>query len=82
MPSHRHPRKVSGFTWSRVPGAAGAVTYRLFRRDLRGALHCAILRFEADKQDHQAMAAALRRKRHQLRDQVDTIDLHLLGVTQ
>lgn len=28
------------------------------------------------------VTAALRRKRHDLRNQVDTIDLHLLGVTQ
>jgi len=82
MRSHRHPRKVSGFTWSRVPSAAGSITYRLFRRDMRGALHCAIVRFEPDKQDPRAMAAALRRKRHDLRNQVDTIDLQLLGVTQ
>lgn len=82
MPSHRHPRKVSGFTWSRVPGAAGSITYRLFRRDMRGALHCSIIRFEPDKQDPRAMAADLRRKRHELRDRVDTIDLHLLGVSQ
>jgi len=80
--SHRHPRKVSSFTWSRVPGACGSVTYRLFRRDMRGALHCSIIRFEQDKQDRCAMAQKLRSKRHELRDRVDTIDLHLLGVTQ
>lgn len=82
MPSHRHPRKVTGFTWSRVPGAAGSITYRLFRRDMRGTLHCSIVRFEQDKQDRRAMATKLKSKRHDLRNQVDTIDLHLLGVSQ
>lgn len=82
MPSHRHPRKVSGFTWSRVPGAGGSITYRLFRRDMNGALHCSIIRFEADKQDRRAMAEKLCSKRNHLRNQVDTIDLHMLGVTQ
>lgn len=82
MPSHRHPRKVRGFTWSRVPGAAGNITYRLFRHDMHGVLHCAIVRFDPDKQDRRAMAAKLKSKRHDLRNQVDTIDLQLLGVTQ
>lgn len=36
--SHRPPRKVAGFTWSRVPTDAGGVLYRLFWRNPGGVL--------------------------------------------
>lgn len=74
----RAPRKNNGFSWGRVP-LRGCVDYRLFRRDHTGALHMIRHAF-----DHRAsrseIAAAINAARHQLRDQVDTIDLRAWGI--
>jgi hypothetical protein len=76
LPSHR-----GVFSYSRIPLAEGSVVYRLFRRDQRGALHCEMRNFHPDCKPS-FIAIELNRARHQLRDQVDTVDLELMGVTQ
>lgn len=78
--SARAPKKTRGFSWARVPTANGGVTYRLYRHDLQGALHAEVLRFPAGE-SRQQIQAVLRTARHKLRDSVDDIDLHFLGVT-
>lgn len=77
----RLPKKTSGFSWGRVVRVDGTITYRLFRRDQRGAIHVAMLVFTRDD-SRGDMAKDINRKRHTLRDQVDEIDLKLMGVTQ
>lgn len=79
----RQPKKTAGFSWSRIPAANGGVTYRLFRRDQRGALHYFMRSFNpGEAADHHHVATVLMRARHTLRDQVDEIDLQLMGVTE
>ncbi len=75
----RTPKKTAGFSWGRVV-TDGAVAYRLFRRDQRGALHWFLRTFEGT--DRAAMADELKRARRLLRDQVDEVDLKFMGVTQ
>ena len=77
--AHRPPKKSDGFSWARVPTASGGVTYRLYRCDMKGALHAEVLRFPAGE-SRQQIQAVLRTARHKLRDSVDDIDLHFLGV--
>lgn len=74
----RTPKKTAGFSWGRVV-LDGTVTYRLFRRDQRGALHWFMRTFEGT--DRVAMAHELKRARRLLRDQVDEVDLMLMGVS-
>jgi len=74
----RAPKKTAGFCWGRVV-RDGTVTYRLFRRDQRGALHYFVRVFQRDDW-RPVMAGELRRARHALRDQVDGVDLELMGV--
>jgi hypothetical protein len=72
--TRRGPKQYRGFTWCRIPlGETGVVSYRLFRRDYRGALHMAALNFICETREE--IAAAVKRRRHKLRDQVDEIDL-------
>ena len=78
--AHRPPKKSDGFSWGRVVRVDGTITYRLFRRDQRGALHVAMLVFSRDDLRGD-MANDINRKRHSLRDQVDEIDLAIMGVT-
>lgn len=74
LPSHR-----GAFSYSRIPLDGGTVIYRLFRRDARGALHARTLPFAPACARH-LIAGTLRTARHALRDQVDEIDLALMGV--
>ncbi|GLQ96425.1 hypothetical protein [Dyella mobilis] len=73
------PNPATRFSWSRVMGDSGGVTYRLFRRDHKGALHLAIWRFKPDD-SRDAMMRKLCEMRHELLERVDKIELHLLGV--
>jgi len=82
----RTPKKTAGFCWGRVV-RDGTVTYRLFRRDQRGALHYfmrvytieELQQFRGDIRP--VLAHELKRARRLLRDQVDTVDLALMGVS-
>jgi hypothetical protein len=80
----RAPKKTAGFCWGRVV-RDGTVTYRLFRRDQRGALHYFIRTWSAEEiaraeNIREIIAIETHRARHALRDQVDTVDLELMGV--
>lgn len=77
----RQPKKTHGFSWGRSISADGLVTWRLFRRDQRGAMHWIQLTPHASWPRHE-IAENLQRARHALRDQVDVVDLALMGVTQ
>lgn len=79
--TRRAPTRNGGFSWGRFPvGDTGAVAYRLFRRDHRGALHTSILNFYP--RDHRCeVALALRQACHHLRDRVDEIDLAAMEVS-
>jgi len=76
----RAPKKTAGFCWGRVV-RDGTVTYRLFRRDQRGALHMKQITPRSEW-SRAAIATELNRARQALRDQVDTVDLELMGVTE
>ncbi|KMM77046.1 hypothetical protein ACP93_02455 [Xanthomonas sp. NCPPB 1128] len=78
--TRRAPRRNGGFSWGRVLPSEQTVTYRLFRRDLTGALHCSMHTFHAAT-PRRAIANDLRRARHKLRDRVDEIDLATMGIT-
>jgi len=78
--ARRSPKKLGGFSWGRFPmGPAGAIVYRLFRRDHAGALHFVALNFYR-RDARRDMAIALRAARHRLRNQVAEIDLVAMGV--
>lgn len=78
--TRRSPKKLGGFSWGRFPmGSTGAIAYRLFRRDHRGALHTSILHFYPRDQRRE-LALALRAACHRLRDRVDEIDLAAMEV--
>lgn len=74
----RAPQSNGVFSWGRFPGET-CISYRLFRRDHTGALHCSILSV-AKTYPRQQLALDLRRKRRQLREKVDVIDLAAMGV--
>ena len=80
----RAPKKTAGFSWGRVVGDS-SVTYRLFRRDQRGALHYFMQSYSFDELANDPrirvrIAHEINRARHALRDQVDELDLRLMGV--
>ena len=75
LPAHR-----GVFSYSRIPLDGGGVAYRLFRRDMRGAVHAVLRNFATI--DRRAMAEELNIARHQLRNTVDDIDLEIMGVEQ
>jgi hypothetical protein len=77
---HKRPNPHTRFSWGRVRGNSGAITYRLFRRDFRNTLHMELVRFDPGS-DRAAMASKLRDKRRGLLASVDSIELQLLGVT-
>jgi hypothetical protein len=80
--TRKRPTGRGSFSWGREPAQDGAVViYRLFRRDANRRVHPEIHTFGRDWQ-RRDIAARLRQMRHQLRDRVDEIDLHLMGVTQ
>lgn len=75
----RAPKETQGFAWGRFPTVDGsAITWRLYRRDHRRALHMHVLTFFAHD-DRAVIAASLRRARRCLRDKVDNIDLVAMG---
>lgn len=77
----KQPRKTRGFSWARMPSdGLGVIEYRLFRYDLANVPHIErrAFRFDTSRKD---MAAALAYMRNRLRDKVDAIILHQLGVT-
>lgn len=83
----RQPKKSGGFSWGRVVTPDGGISYRLFRRDQRGALHYFIRTYTAAELARSlnmrlVIADEIKRARHALRDQVDSVDLALMGVTQ
>lgn len=76
LPAHK-----GVFSYARIPMDGGGVAYRLFRRDMRRALHARLLNFHPEC-DRQRIARELRIERHSLRNMVDEIDLEIMGVTQ
>ena len=76
--TRRMPNNRNRFCWARIPQDSGSVLYRLYRRDMRGAVHAVLRNFTA--LDRHVMAEELNIARHQLRNTVDDIDLALMGV--
>ena len=73
--TRRAPKKTGGFSFGRFPSECGTyVTFRLFRRDHRGALHMEARTFFTSA-DPTYIAKVLRHAKRQLRDRVDEIDL-------
>lgn len=73
--TRRRPKETTGFAWGRFPTEDGsAITWRLYRRDHRRAMHTRVLTVFACE-DVSTIAQRLRRACHQLRDKVDEIDL-------
>lgn len=85
MTHHRYdrrlPKRTEGFAWGRtIDKVMGghALTYRLFRRDLRGALHISTLQFSlSDHRRHIALQLLIARR--QLREKVDAIGYALIA---
>jgi hypothetical protein len=75
----RRPRKDRGTTWSRSL-RNGVVTWSLWRRDHRGALHMRTvsLHIENVRGDSPSLRKLLRVTWRELRDFVDEIDLALM----
>lgn len=88
MTHHRYdrrlPKRTEGFAWGRsIDKVLGGhvLTYRLFRRDLRGALHISTLQFALT--DHRAhIALQLRKARNELAAKVDAIGYALIEAEQ
>jgi hypothetical protein len=81
----RPPKKKAGFSWGRTVRRDGLVTWRLFRRDQRGAVHAAYVAFAEDElasTPPAAIAYRINLARHALRNKVDEIDLKLMGVIE
>lgn len=78
----RAPKETLGFAWGRFPTVDGsAITWRLYRRDHRRALHMHAETFFA-QEDRAVIARHLRLARRHLRDQVDEIDLVAMGLAE
>ncbi|WP_288469598.1 hypothetical protein [uncultured Stenotrophomonas sp.] len=78
----RAPKETLGFAWGRFPTVDGsAITWRLYRRDHRRALHMHAETFFA-QEDRAVIDRHLRRARRHLRDQVDEIDLVAMGLAE
>jgi len=88
MTHHRYdrrtPKRTEGFAWGRaIDKVMGghALTYRLFRRDLRGALHISMRQFSLT--DHRRfIAMALRQMRKDLAAKVEAIGYALIEAEQ
>ncbi|HXS04164.1 MAG TPA: hypothetical protein VN731_06795 [Rhodanobacter sp.] len=81
----RAPKKTAGFCWGRTHSPDNGICYRLFRRDQRGALHYFMRSYSFDELANDPrirtrIAHEIHQARHALRDQVDTVDLALMGV--
>lgn len=85
VPERRFTRKLPAhhgvFSYARIPLAGGIAAYRLFRRDLKRALHAETRNFHSDCA-RPYIASELNFARRQLRNTVDEIDLAFMGVTQ
>lgn len=88
MTHHRYdrrlPKRTEGFAWGRsIDKVLGghALTYRLFRRDLKGALHIETRAFYlTDHRRHIALQLLIARR--QLREKVDAIGYALIEAEQ
>jgi hypothetical protein len=76
--SNRRPNAERRFTWARIPGE-GWVCYRLFRRSLHRRVHVRQETFIGISRSD--IAHQVRAMRKALLDEVDAVDLRLLGVT-
>lgn len=77
----KQPKKTRGFSWRRGYSTETGVTgWRLFRWDCHGKLHGAEL-YAMPEAPRWQQAQQLRLHHHQLRDEVDEIDLKALGLT-
>ncbi|PPU15847.1 hypothetical protein XacyCFBP2565_08615 [Xanthomonas arboricola pv. corylina] len=78
--TRRAPKRKRGLCWGRTPDESGSVvTWQLFRRDHRGAIHMSTLQFTY-AEPRAYIAQRLRDARRILRDRVDEIDLAAMGV--
>ena len=88
MTDHRYdrrlPKRTEGFAWGRsIDKVLGGhvLTYRLFRRDLRGALHISMRQFALT--DHRRfIAMALRQMRKDLAAKVEDLGYALIEAEQ
>ncbi len=88
MTHHRYdrrmPKRSDGFSWGRsIDKVMGGhvLTYRLFRRDLKGALHISMRQFALT--DHRRfIAMSLRQMRKDLAAKVDAIGYALIEAEQ
>lgn len=88
MTHHRYdrrlPKRTEGFAWGRtIDKVMGghALTYRLFRRDLKGALHIETRAFSlTDHRRHIALQLLIARR--QLREKVEAIGYALIEAEQ
>lgn len=78
--TNRLPKKGNGFSWGRSV-RDGVVIWRLFRRDQNGTLHWKQMVYIRNNCARLQMANELNKARHTLRDQVDEIDLAIMGIT-
>ncbi|MFB8927087.1 hypothetical protein QSH46_013320 [Xanthomonas arboricola pv. juglandis] len=79
--TRRAPKRKRGLCWGRTPDdSTSVVTWQLFRRDHRGAIHMSTLQFTY-AEPRAYIAQRLRNARRKLRDRVDEIDLAAMGVT-
>ncbi|MBE5272148.1 hypothetical protein [Stenotrophomonas sp. B2] len=88
MTHHRYdrrlPKRTEGFAWGRsIDRVMGGhvLTYRLFRRDLKGALHISMRQF-ALTEHRRFIAMALRQMRKDLAAKVDAIGYALIEAEQ
>lgn len=88
MTPHRYdrrlPKRTEGFAWGRsIDRVMGGhvLTYRLFRRDLKGALHISMRQF-ALTEHRRFIAMALRQMRKDLAVKVDAIGYALIEAEQ
>jgi len=80
--ARRAPKRNGGFSWGRFATVDGDfITWRLFRRDHKGALHMAALTFPSTD-GRSLIAGRLRAARHRLRDRVGEIDLAAMYATR
>ena len=78
--ARRAPKETMGFAWGRFPTMDGsAITWRLYRRDHRRAVHMHAETFFANE-DRTVIAGRLLHARRFLRDKVDDIDLIAWGL--
>lgn len=73
------PNKYSRFSWARIP-TEGGITYRLFRRDFNGVLHCEFWTFDVSE-NRDVTATRLCAMRKVLLERVDAIELTLLELS-